>query len=117
MFQDRTLICKTCGKPFLFSADEQAFLASKGFTQSPAFCMECRAARKKAAYAAALQDPSKRYHYRCTRCSRVFVSVHPLVKDPNATVLCTECVPPNVPIYNDDDRMLNKALGFPRHMG
>ena len=31
MYQDKTLTCKECGKEFVFSADEQAFFAEKGF--------------------------------------------------------------------------------------
>ena len=30
-FQDKTLVCKDCGKEFVFSAGEQAFYAEKGF--------------------------------------------------------------------------------------
>ena len=30
-FQDKTLVCKDCGKEFIFSAGEQAFYAEKGF--------------------------------------------------------------------------------------
>ncbi len=31
MYQNKTLVCKECGKEFVFSADEQAFFAEKGF--------------------------------------------------------------------------------------
>ena len=34
-FQDKTLVCKDCGKEFVFSAGEQAFYAEKGFENEP----------------------------------------------------------------------------------
>lgn len=46
MYQDRTLTCSDCGKPFAFTAGEQEFHASKGFTNEPRRCPECRVARR-----------------------------------------------------------------------
>ena len=31
MYEDKTLICKECGKEFVFTAGEQEFYAEKGF--------------------------------------------------------------------------------------
>ena len=45
-FQDKVLVCRDCGKEFLFSAGEQAFYAEKGFQNEPTRCRNCRAARK-----------------------------------------------------------------------
>ncbi|MCR5635626.1 MAG: zinc-ribbon domain containing protein [Clostridiales bacterium] len=52
MYEDKTLICKECGKEFIFSAGEQEFYAEKGLTNEPQRCKECRDARKKAIRAA-----------------------------------------------------------------
>jgi CxxC-x17-CxxC domain-containing protein len=46
MYEDKTLVCKECGKEFIFSAGEQEFYAEKGFQNEPARCKECRDARK-----------------------------------------------------------------------
>ena len=46
--QDKTITCSDCGRQFQFSANEQEFYASKGFTD-PSRCPACRAARKAAA--------------------------------------------------------------------
>jgi len=46
MYNDKTLVCKDCGREFIFSASEQEFYAEKGFTNEPGRCPECRAARK-----------------------------------------------------------------------
>jgi len=45
-FTDKTLTCSDCGISFTFSASEQDFFASKGFTNEPGRCPDCRAARK-----------------------------------------------------------------------
>ena len=45
-FTDKTLTCRECAKEFLFSAGEQAFFQTKGLTNEPGRCPECRAKRK-----------------------------------------------------------------------
>lgn len=44
--EDRTLVCKDCGKEFIFTAGEQEFFKSKGFENDPVRCPDCRRARK-----------------------------------------------------------------------
>ncbi len=46
-YADKTLTCSDCSKTFTFSASEQEFFASKGFTNEPGRCPDCRAARKQ----------------------------------------------------------------------
>ena len=46
MFEDKTLVCKDCGREFTFTAGEQEFYAEKGFKNEPTRCPECRKARK-----------------------------------------------------------------------
>ena len=48
MYQDKTLVCKDCGKEFVFTAGEQEFYAEKGFENEPQRCKDCRQARKNA---------------------------------------------------------------------
>lgn len=45
-YEDRTLTCQDCGADFIFSADDQAYHAEKGYTNEPKRCPSCRAARK-----------------------------------------------------------------------
>ena len=47
-FQDKSLQCSDCGVTFTFSAEEQDFFQSKGYTNEPKRCPECRQARKSA---------------------------------------------------------------------
>jgi CxxC-x17-CxxC domain-containing protein len=44
-FSDKTLACRDCGKEFSFTAGEQEFYETKGFSE-PTRCPDCRAARK-----------------------------------------------------------------------
>ena len=46
MYQDETLNCVDCARTFPFTVSEQEFFASKGFTNKPSRCADCRAARK-----------------------------------------------------------------------
>lgn len=45
-YTDRTLTCSDCGTEFIFSARDQEFHASRGFTNEPKRCPDCRRARK-----------------------------------------------------------------------
>ena len=36
MYEDKTLVCKDCGKEFVFTAGEQEFYAERGFQNEPA---------------------------------------------------------------------------------
>lgn len=46
MYQDKVLVCKDCGREFVFTAGEQEFYAQKGFKNEPTRCKECRDQRK-----------------------------------------------------------------------
>lgn len=43
--ENKTIICKDCGKEFTFTVREQEFYASKNFSE-PVRCKECRIAKK-----------------------------------------------------------------------
>ncbi len=45
-FQDKSLQCSDCGTTFTFTAEEQEFFQSKGYTNDPKRCPSCRQARK-----------------------------------------------------------------------
>ena len=48
MSVDQTLKCRECGVDFVWTAGEQEFYASRGLTNPPSRCPDCRAARKAA---------------------------------------------------------------------
>jgi N-acetylglutamate synthase-like GNAT family acetyltransferase len=47
-FLDKSIKCSDCGTTFTFTSGEQEFFASKGFTNEPRRCPECRKAKKAA---------------------------------------------------------------------
>ena len=60
-FQDKTLECSDCGNSFTFSVEDQEFFQSKGYTNEPKRCPECRQARKTERYG------NSGYGYRAQR--------------------------------------------------
>ncbi len=49
-FEDKSIQCSDCGATFTFSAEEQEFFQSKGYTNEPKRCPACREARKAERY-------------------------------------------------------------------
>ncbi len=45
-YADKTLTCRDCGRAFIFTRGEQEFYASRGFTNEPGRCPDCRQARR-----------------------------------------------------------------------
>ena len=45
-YVDKTLQCVECGQAFVFTAGDQEFHASKGFTNEPKRCRDCRMQRR-----------------------------------------------------------------------
>ncbi len=48
-YADKVLNCRECGQSFVFTTGEQEFFASRGFTNEPSRCRDCRQARKASA--------------------------------------------------------------------
>jgi len=46
-FEDKSMTCSDCGASFTFTAGEQEFYESKGFTNEPKRCVPCRQAKKE----------------------------------------------------------------------
>ena len=45
-FNDKNISCMECGSDFIFTKNEQAFYAERGFTNEPKRCKNCRDKRK-----------------------------------------------------------------------
>ncbi|MFC2005254.1 zinc-ribbon domain-containing protein [Chloroflexota bacterium] len=45
-FEDKSLQCSDCSTTFTFTAGEQEFYQTKGFTNEPKRCPDCRRANK-----------------------------------------------------------------------
>lgn len=60
-FQDKSIQCSDCKTSFNFSAGEQEFFQSKGFTNEPKRCPSCRRTNK------ASRSDSSSYSSRLSR--------------------------------------------------
>ena len=45
--EDKILICKDCGKKFLFTVGEQEFYRNMGFETKPKRCCNCRIVKRE----------------------------------------------------------------------
>jgi CxxC-x17-CxxC domain-containing protein len=71
-FVDKSLQCSDCGATFIFSAEEQDFFASKGYTNEPKRCPACRKARKTRRYGNGYSFRPERqmFHAVCANCGK-----------------------------------------------
>src|SRR6266571_2036434 len=68
-YQDRTLTCRDCGQDFTFSVGEQAFYASRGLTNLPGRCPDCRAARRSGGGSGQSYSPRPRAEQFAATCA------------------------------------------------
>lgn len=89
-FTDKNGTCTDCNKPFIFSASEQEFFASKGFTNVPKRCPECRMARKSSRNGSVGTSYHRQmYPTVCAQCSKpTEVPFEPRLDRP---VYCSDC--------------------------
>jgi len=83
-FQDQTLVCKDCGKQFVWTAGEQQFYKDKGFDNAPMRCQECRAKKKADKMANRVMTT-----ITCSNCGKE--DQVPFVPRKGTGVLCREC--------------------------
>ena len=86
MYQDETLVCRDCGREFVFTASEQAFFAEKGFQNKPTRCQDCRRA-KRAAQNGGASRPM--YKVICDGCGKE--TEVPFQPRGDRPVYCHEC--------------------------
>lgn len=86
-FQDKTLVCKDCGKEFVFSAGEQAFYAEKGFENEPARCHECRDKRRREREGG--KEQRQMYTVKCAECGKE--TQVPFEPKGDRPVYCRDC--------------------------
>ncbi len=84
MYQDKTLVCRDCGNEFVFTAGEQEFYESKGFTNEPQRCKSCRDARK-------MQGKNDREMFVATCASCGGEARIPFKPREDRPVYCSEC--------------------------
>ncbi len=89
-FQDKSLQCSDCGREFIFSVKDQEFFQSKGFTNEPKRCPECRQARKSERYGnSSYGAPRQMFPATCAECGKsTEVPFQPRGDKP---VYCSDC--------------------------
>ncbi len=89
-FLDKSLQCSDCGSTFTFSAEEQEFFQSKGYTNEPKRCPSCRQARKAERYGNSSYEPRREmFPVICAECGKdTEVPFEPLDGRP---VYCSDC--------------------------
>jgi CxxC-x17-CxxC domain-containing protein len=100
MSGDVTLTCRDCGQGFSFTAGEQDFYASRGFSE-PTRCPDCRAARRaerdRGSYStgggyestSAPRGPRQMFEAVCSSCGSI-ASV-PFQPSADKPVYCSTC--------------------------
>lgn len=97
MYVDETLNCVDCGRSFPFTASEQDFFASKGFTNKPSRCSDCRAARKASrgeGGGSRAGAGREMFQATCGRCGGV--AEVPFQPRNDKPVYCRDCFTPRV---------------------
>ncbi len=88
-FTDRELQCVDCGGTFTFTVGEQEFFATKGFTNDPKRCPDCRSARKSERSGGYGGGQRRMYPAVCAGCG-VETEV-PFEPREDRPVYCREC--------------------------
>jgi CxxC-x17-CxxC domain-containing protein len=97
-YTDKTLVCSDCGESFAFTAGEQEFHASKGFTREPRRCPNCRRARKGATGGtenggfADRRPPRQMFDAVCASCGKE--AKVPFEPRGDRPVYCSDCFQP-----------------------
>ena len=77
-FTEKPLQCSDCGKAFPFTAEEQEFFATKGFTNEPKRCPTCRSTRRAERFgnegggggSGYNRGPRQMYPATCAQCGK-----------------------------------------------
>lgn len=89
-YQDRILTCRDCGQEFTFTAGEQEFFASKGLTNAPSRCPDCRKARRSSSGGSSNQRPRGEQHEAiCASCGNP--TTVPFIPREDRPVYCSNC--------------------------
>jgi CxxC-x17-CxxC domain-containing protein len=95
---DQTLYCRDCNQAFTFTVGEQEFYASRGLTNAPSRCPECRAAHKQSTRgqrddfggsSSRFREPRQLYTVTCASCGNE--AQVPFQPRDDRPVYCSEC--------------------------
>lgn len=81
---DQTIKCRDCSRDFVWTAQEQEFYQSKGFTNPPGRCPECREAKKQQGF-----GQRQMFKIKCASCGKD--AEVPFEPKGDRPVYCGEC--------------------------
>ncbi|HVB76300.1 MAG TPA: zinc-ribbon domain containing protein [Candidatus Nitrosotalea sp.] len=87
-FVDRVLTCRDCGREFVFTSGEQEFYQSRGLTNEPRRCPDCRTARR-ASDGGAVRPPREMHDVICSNCGKL--TQVPFIPTGSRPVYCQDC--------------------------
>jgi len=89
-FQDKSIQCSDCGNTFTFSVEDQEFFQSKGYTNEPKRCPECRQTRKSERYGnGGYRAPRQMFPATCAECGKS--TEVPFQPRGDRPVYCSDC--------------------------
>ncbi len=88
-FEDKSIQCSDCGNTFTFTAEEQEQYQSRGYTNDPKRCPECRQARKSSRPDNGYGAQRQMYPAVCADCGKE-TSV-PFEPRQGRPVYCSDC--------------------------
>jgi CxxC-x17-CxxC domain-containing protein len=94
-FQEKSIQCSDCGATFTFSAEEQELFQSRGYTNEPKRCPECRQARKSERYGnsslgnSGYRAPRQMFPATCSECGKS--TEVPFQPRSDRPVYCSDC--------------------------
>ena len=88
-FEEKTLQCSDCGASFTFSAEEQEFFQSKGYTNEPKRCPLCRQSRKAERSGTSYGARRQMFSAVCAECGKA--TEVPFEPREGRPVYCSDC--------------------------
>ena len=86
--EDKTLVCRDCGREFTFTTGEQEFYSSRGLQNEPSRCPECRTVRRRERQGGYGQ-PRQMHNVICAGCGQE--TTVPFEPREGRPVYCREC--------------------------
>ena len=89
-FDEKELQCADCGATFTFTAEEQEFFQSKGYTNEPKRCPSCRQSRRSERYGdSGYRSPRQMFPAVCAECGKE--TEVPFEPRQGRPVYCSDC--------------------------
>ncbi len=83
---DKNLVCRDCGKEFIFTVGEQEFYTSRGLQNEPKRCPDCRSSRRRERRSG---EPRPSFTATCAACGAE--TTVPFEPTQGRAVYCKDC--------------------------